>query len=84
MEAACHHCGADLAEYDSEAGACQSCGLQVVIEQELCCEVGRNDEGQQYGTFVSASGRVAGKSTVSLHLHANTFGHKHSVWLDKG
>lgn len=84
MEAACPHCGADLAEYDSEAGACQSCGLQVVIEQELCFEIGWNDEGQQYGTFVSASGRVAGTSTVCPHLQADTYRHKHSVYLDKG
>ena len=71
MGTTCPHCNADLAEYDSEAGACQSCGLQVSIEQELCFEVGRNDEGQQYGTFVSASGRVAGKSRVCLHLQAH-------------
>ena len=84
MQAACPHCGADLAEYDSEAGACQSCGLQVVVEQELYFEVGRNDEGQQYGTFVSASGRVAGKSTVCQHLQGDTDRHKHSVYLENG
>ena len=62
MGSSCPHCSADSTEYDSEAGAnfCQSCGLQISVE-ELCFQVERNVEGQQYGTFVSATGRVAGK-----------------------
>ncbi|KAL3154042.1 hypothetical protein ABBQ32_013589 [Trebouxia sp. C0010 RCD-2024] len=61
MVTSCPQCSAGLAEYDSEAGAnfCQSCGFQVSVE-ELCSEVERNPDGQQYGTFVAANGRVAG------------------------
>lgn len=63
MVTSCPQCSAGLAEYDSEAGAnfCQSCGFQVSVE-ELCSEVERNPDGQQYGTFVAANGRVAGAS----------------------
>ena len=63
MGTTCPQCTADLSEYDREAGAnfCQSCGFQVSVE-ELCSEVERNVDGQQYGTFVTENGRVAGES----------------------
>lgn len=75
MGTSCPNCSADTGEYDSEAGAnfCQSCGFQISVE-ELCSEVERNPDGQQYGTFVAANGRVAGESlavpAVTRALHA--------------
>ena len=63
MLARCPSCSADAVEYDSEAGAtaCSECGFAVSANHELFSEVDRNAEGQQYGGFVSATGRVAGK-----------------------
>ena len=63
MGTRCPNCSADAVEYDSEAGAaaCSQCGFTVSADHELCSEVERNAEGQQYGGFVSATGRVAGE-----------------------
>ena len=75
MARLCKRC-CEIAEFASstEGDVCTNCGKFESDGTEFTAEVERNAAGQQYGTFVSDTGRVAG-ACLSAVMSVDTIAH---------